>query len=254
MWGTAGAVARVTCGYVDEVGYETGPISVLSHVTDSKGYFFATLSLAELQGSKLKLTECKAYLESSPLDTCKVPTDVNHGISGAPLSSYRLIDNKIRLYSVGPFFCTAQVPKPVPNGYWITASIILRWHPFVCQTNWQKNAYGCKIWRMMLFFIVCFLMFFVLISQFVGRRTWWMHGACFPLRDLCQVLIRLFCYWYWHIQKNKVHDQQNFTSSYLVWMYTLSFVFSVNWEHSFLVTGVRKIVTRDIFLVSIHLT
>lgn len=117
MWGTAGAVARVTCGYVDEVGYETGPISVLSHVTDSKGYFFATLSLAELQGSKLKLTECKAYLESSPLDTCKVPTDVNHGISGAPLSSYRLIDNKIRLYSVGPFFCTAQVPKPVPNGY-----------------------------------------------------------------------------------------------------------------------------------------
>ncbi|KAJ1402388.1 Pollen protein Ole e I like [Sesbania bispinosa] len=110
-----GAVARVTCGCVDEVGYETGPISVLSHITDSKGYFFATLSLAEL-GSKLKLTECRAYLESSPLENCKVPTDVNHGISGARLSSYRLLHNNIKLYTVGPFFCTSQ-PKPLPNGY-----------------------------------------------------------------------------------------------------------------------------------------
>ncbi|XP_061350209.1 protein SEED AND ROOT HAIR PROTECTIVE PROTEIN-like [Gastrolobium bilobum] len=110
-----GAVARVTCGCVNELGYETGPISALSHITDKKGYFFATLSLAEI-GSKLKLTECKAYLESSPLETCKVPTDVNYGIKGARLSSYRLLDNKINLYTVGPFFCTSQ-PKPVPNGY-----------------------------------------------------------------------------------------------------------------------------------------
>ncbi|KAL2323672.1 hypothetical protein Fmac_028051 [Flemingia macrophylla] len=111
-----GALARVTCGCVDDRGYETGPISVLSHVTDSKGYFFATLSLAEL-GSKLKLTECKAYLESSPLETCKVPTDVNYGISGSSLSSYRLLDNNMKLYTVGPFFCTSQSAKPAPNGY-----------------------------------------------------------------------------------------------------------------------------------------
>lgn len=108
-----GAVARVTCGYEDEYGYETGPMSVLSHVTDSKGYFFATLSL----GSKLKLTECKAYLEISPLETCKVPTDVNFGIGGALLSSYRLLDNKMKLYTVGPFICISQYAKQVPNGY-----------------------------------------------------------------------------------------------------------------------------------------
>jgi len=111
----AGAVARVTCESVNELGYETGPITVLSHVTDSKGYYYVTLSLAEL-GSKLKINECKTYLESSPLETCKVPTDVNHGISGAPLSSYRLLENNSRLYSVASFFYTSQA-KPVPNGY-----------------------------------------------------------------------------------------------------------------------------------------
>ncbi|RDX88170.1 Proline-rich protein 1, partial [Mucuna pruriens] len=109
-----GAVARVRCEYEDEFGYETGPISVLSDVTDSKGYFYASLSVAEL-GSKLKLNECKAYLESSPLETCKVPTDVNYGITGALLSSYRLLDNHTKLYTVGPFFCTSQYAKPLPN-------------------------------------------------------------------------------------------------------------------------------------------
>lgn len=109
-------MVRVTCGCVSELGYESGPISVWSHVTDSKGYFLAKLSLAEL-GSELKFTECKAYLESSPLENCKVPTDVNYGISGARLSSYRLIDNKTKLYSVKPFFYTSQPKVPVPSGY-----------------------------------------------------------------------------------------------------------------------------------------
>ncbi|XP_027363397.1 proline-rich protein 1-like [Abrus precatorius] len=112
-----GAVARVTCGCVDENGYETGPISVLSDATDGKGYFLATVTLAEF-GHKLKFGECKAYLESSPLETCKVPSDVNYGISGATLSSYRILDNKKKLYSVGPFFCTSQSTSvPAPNGY-----------------------------------------------------------------------------------------------------------------------------------------
>ncbi|CAI8603747.1 unnamed protein product [Vicia faba] len=108
-----GAVARVKCECVNELGYETGPITVFSHVTDGKGYYFTTLSLPGL-GSKLKINECKAYLESSPLETCKVPTDVNHGISGASLSSYRLLDNNFKLYSVAPFFCTSQA-KSVPG-------------------------------------------------------------------------------------------------------------------------------------------
>jgi len=110
----AGAVARVTCRCVNELGNETRPISVFSHATDGKGYYFATLSLVKL-GSKLKINECKAYLESSPLNICKVPTNVNHGISGAPLSSYRFLENNIRLYSLAPFFFTSQA-KPILNG------------------------------------------------------------------------------------------------------------------------------------------
>jgi len=116
MCDCAGAVTRITCGCKDEHGYEASSISVLSHVTDNKGYFYATVSLEELE-SKLKVTECKAYLESSPLETCKVPTDVNYGISGAHLSSYRILENKVKLYTVGPFFCTSQPAKPLPNGY-----------------------------------------------------------------------------------------------------------------------------------------
>lgn len=109
----AGAVARVTCRCVNELGNETNPISVFSHATNGKGYYFATLSHAKL-GSKLKINECKAYLESSPLNICKVPTNVNHGISGAPLSSYRLLENNFRLYSLPPFFYTSQA-KPILN-------------------------------------------------------------------------------------------------------------------------------------------
>ncbi|CAL5433353.1 unnamed protein product [Camellia sinensis] len=111
-----GALARITCLAVDKNGYESAPFSVLSHPTDAKGHFFATVAPYELEDA-LKITECKAFLEKSPLETCKVPTDVNKGISGAPLTSYHfLTDKNIKLYSVGPFFYTPQ-PKPVSKGY-----------------------------------------------------------------------------------------------------------------------------------------
>ncbi|XP_022769976.1 proline-rich protein 3-like [Durio zibethinus] len=111
-----GAVARITCLAVDEHGYETAPFSILSKATDSKAYYFATLFPNEL-GNNLKLTECKAFLEKSPLETCKVATDVNEGISGAPLSYRGLLDNKkMKLYSVPPFIYTLQ-PKPSSNDY-----------------------------------------------------------------------------------------------------------------------------------------
>ncbi|KAA8549135.1 hypothetical protein F0562_000819 [Nyssa sinensis] len=84
--------------------------------TDAKGYFFATLTSSELEDT-LKLTECKAFLENSPLETCKVPSDVNKGISGALLSSYRLLNDKhMKLYSVAPFFYTSE-PNPISKGY-----------------------------------------------------------------------------------------------------------------------------------------
>ncbi|KAL6210345.1 hypothetical protein ACLB2K_015578 [Fragaria x ananassa] len=115
-----GAVARITCVGEDENGYETAPFSMLAGATDAKGYFFATLSPSKLEDNynkKWKLTECKAFLDSSPLESCKVPTDANHGMSGAPLASYRTLNAKnMKLFSVGPFFYTSE-PKPAPNGY-----------------------------------------------------------------------------------------------------------------------------------------
>lgn len=101
---SAGGVARITCLAIDEHGYETAPFSILSKPTDSKGYYFATFYPNQLNHNKLQLAECKAFLEKSPLETCKVATDVNKGITGAPLSYSRLLDNKkMKLYSVPPF-------------------------------------------------------------------------------------------------------------------------------------------------------
>ncbi|XP_052489875.1 protein SEED AND ROOT HAIR PROTECTIVE PROTEIN [Gossypium raimondii] len=101
-----GAVARITCVAVDEFGYETAPFSFSSDATDENGYFFATLTPPEIN-DKMQLRECKAFLENSPLEACKVPTDVNKGIRGAILNSHRVLDQrKMRLYWVGPFFYT----------------------------------------------------------------------------------------------------------------------------------------------------
>ncbi|KAE8009437.1 hypothetical protein FH972_005874 [Carpinus fangiana] len=103
----SGAVTRITCEAVDENGFETAPFSFLSDACDAKGYFFATLSAAEVEDNR-KLTECRAFLELSPSETCVVPTDVNKGISGALLGSYRLLnDKKMKLYTVGPFLFTS---------------------------------------------------------------------------------------------------------------------------------------------------
>ncbi|XP_057472734.1 proline-rich protein 3-like [Actinidia eriantha] len=111
-----GAVARITCLGADKNGYKSVPFSVLSHPTDAKGYFFATMSPPEIEDA-WKLTECKAFLEKSPLETCNVPTDVNNGISGAPLSSFHLLEDKnMKLFSVAPFVYNSE-PKPVSNGY-----------------------------------------------------------------------------------------------------------------------------------------
>nr|KJB61381.1 hypothetical protein B456_009G355800 [Gossypium raimondii] len=76
----------------------------------AKGYFFTTISA-------LNLKDCEAFLEKSPLESCNVPKDVNKGISGAPFSGYRVLNQKhTKLYSLRPFFFTSE-PKSVPNGY-----------------------------------------------------------------------------------------------------------------------------------------
>ncbi|KAH8517300.1 hypothetical protein Peur_048504 [Populus x canadensis] len=102
-----GAVIRITCLANDGYGYEAAPFSFLSEATDAKGYFFATLSPYEMKDN-LKIKECKAFLELSPLETCKIPTDEKQGISGALLASYHyLSDKKMKLFTVGPFVYTS---------------------------------------------------------------------------------------------------------------------------------------------------
>lgn len=104
---SAGAVIRITCLANDGYGYEAAPFSFLSEATDAKGYFFATLSPYEMQDN-LKIKECKAFLELSPLETCKIPTDEKQGISGAlPASYHYLSDKKMKLFTVGPFVYTS---------------------------------------------------------------------------------------------------------------------------------------------------
>ncbi|KAH8489139.1 hypothetical protein Peur_059274 [Populus x canadensis] len=106
-----GAVIRIACTAVDQYGYKKAPFSCLTEATNAKGYYFKTLPA-------LKLKECKAYLESSPLKTCNVPTDMNYGITGAPLSAYHILhDKKIKLYSMRTFFYTSTKPTPTPAGY-----------------------------------------------------------------------------------------------------------------------------------------
>lgn len=116
-----GAVARITCEGVDEYGYETESLSILSCATDEKGYFIATISPYEVKDQNQRFRNCKAFLELSPSEDCDVPTDVNKGISGDPLASFqRLHDKNIKLFTVGPFFFVPkQEAKSIPDdGYW----------------------------------------------------------------------------------------------------------------------------------------
>ncbi|TXG63365.1 hypothetical protein EZV62_010359 [Acer yangbiense] len=114
-----GAVVRITCKVVDD---DNECETVYSDETDANGYFFKTLSplkqLTVTDGLKV-IKECKAFLEDSPMEDCKVPTDVNRGISGALLNSYRILNNKnIKLFKVGPFFYTSESQYSDPNnGY-----------------------------------------------------------------------------------------------------------------------------------------
>ncbi|CAH2057634.1 unnamed protein product [Thlaspi arvense] len=75
-----GVVARVTCETAGEYGYEAEDVTVLSQATDGKGYFLATLSPSEVKDyEKVRIKECRAFLELSPADTCSFPTEINRG-------------------------------------------------------------------------------------------------------------------------------------------------------------------------------
>ncbi|KAI3685007.1 hypothetical protein L6452_34238 [Arctium lappa] len=113
-----GATARITCLARNKKGIEPVPFSVLSCPADDKGYFLAKLSTSStkfLKNVHWELKECKAFLESSPLKECKIPLDINGGVTGAHIISslsHRLLKNT-NLYSLKPFFYTNNQPHQV---------------------------------------------------------------------------------------------------------------------------------------------
>ncbi|KAJ8432201.1 hypothetical protein Cgig2_013743 [Carnegiea gigantea] len=78
----AGAKANLTC--VGDANGKRSVVTVISNPTDAKGVYVigvpATLPTGE------KLIHCKVSLKSSPLATCKVPTNENNGIKGFGLT------------------------------------------------------------------------------------------------------------------------------------------------------------------------
>ncbi|PON48926.1 LOW QUALITY PROTEIN: hypothetical protein TorRG33x02_319160 [Trema orientale] len=112
-----GAVARITCPYYSNAnGYnnEHGYYSILSPKTDENGFFLTTLSVSELTDKSINLNECKAFLKSSPLESCNVPKGV--GVDGANISVLRALTNEI-YYSVGTltFTSATQYSAPISN-------------------------------------------------------------------------------------------------------------------------------------------
>ncbi|XP_055813464.1 protein SEED AND ROOT HAIR PROTECTIVE PROTEIN-like [Solanum dulcamara] len=115
-----GAVARITCLGTEKNGYETAPFSFSSYQSDAKGYYYAVFSVKEYDES-CTITQCKAFLESSSLEECDVPTDENKGKTGALLTSYRLLNEyankKTLLYSVAPFVYTSNDDDYTKSNY-----------------------------------------------------------------------------------------------------------------------------------------
>ncbi|PON48923.1 hypothetical protein TorRG33x02_319130 [Trema orientale] len=117
-----GAKARIICKATKDNNNscddKTSPyFSILTDVTDSNGLFLETFSHSYVDQVKLKLSECKVFLGASPLESCKIPTDVNYGISGAHLSSVRILKDKV-LYIVGPFIYTSLSEYKPASGHY----------------------------------------------------------------------------------------------------------------------------------------
>ncbi|EOA28966.1 hypothetical protein CARUB_v10025218mg [Capsella rubella] len=110
-----GAKVKVVCPIVDSYGKLVAKVTISSYPTDLKGYFYF---IAYGLSLKVKnINSCKVKLESSPLSTCKTPTNVNKGVTGAPLSfdnSNFLSHDNLILYTLEPLYFSSPVaPKPV---------------------------------------------------------------------------------------------------------------------------------------------
>ena len=102
----SGAMAKIRCVAEDDDGNDAGEFSAVSQGSDSKGYFGINISKYALEG--ITLSRCRVHLESHPPGICRIRTNVNEGLTGAPLLKYRTLSDNSRLYSVLPFVYDAS--------------------------------------------------------------------------------------------------------------------------------------------------
>ncbi|CAH8362943.1 unnamed protein product [Eruca vesicaria subsp. sativa] len=110
-----GAKVIVVCPIVDSYGKLVAKVIISSYPTDLKGYFY--FIMYGLSHKVKNINGCKVMLESSPVSMCKTRTNVNKGVTGAPLSSDSskfLSRDNLNLYTLEPFYFSSPVaPKPV---------------------------------------------------------------------------------------------------------------------------------------------
>ncbi|KAL9673826.1 hypothetical protein QQ045_030088 [Rhodiola kirilowii] len=100
-----GACAKVTCAAKGKK-----PFTIISAPSDKKGFFMATLSLHEIELNWNLKKDCKAYLHSSPFNYCHVKTNLNNGLSGAPLKTSKSIPKQhLKVFYVGSFAFTQRL-------------------------------------------------------------------------------------------------------------------------------------------------
>ncbi|AAG00882.1 proline-rich protein 1 [Arabidopsis thaliana] len=94
-----GAKAKIVCSERGSYEKSKNEVVIYSDPTDFKGYFHVVLTHIK------NLSNCRVKLYTSPVETCKNPTNVNKGLTGVPFSMYS--DKNLKLFNVGPFYFTA---------------------------------------------------------------------------------------------------------------------------------------------------
>ncbi|XP_010511232.1 PREDICTED: proline-rich protein 1-like [Camelina sativa] len=104
-----GAKAKIVCSEMGSYGKSKNEVVIYSNPTDSKGYFHVALTHIK------NLSHCRVKLYTSPIETCKNPTNVNKGLIGVPLSMNS--DKNLKLFNVGPFYFTGSKTAPTTPKY-----------------------------------------------------------------------------------------------------------------------------------------
>ncbi|KAM7275668.1 hypothetical protein ACFE04_017534 [Oxalis oulophora] len=109
---------------VNEYGYEILPASTYTSKTNKNGYFLVPIpQLLKLEYKYSKYTSCKAEIEHSSTEKCKIPFNGDKWQSSSTyLSSYRILhDRQVKLYSISPFVFTQEQDQQqhttTPTGY-----------------------------------------------------------------------------------------------------------------------------------------